>query len=103
MDKASITINEFRKLKNPEDRAEGYALLSDHDRFLARITEPMKPMDVICNSCSHYRGFGECDAYPDGIRGSHISKVEEDLTVECGDGFRYEKAKIRWSHRKDKH
>jgi len=37
-----MTLEEFKKLR-PEQRGEAYKELSDHDKFLVRISEPLKP------------------------------------------------------------
>ena len=42
---ADMTFEEFMKLPYDE-RAEAYKTLSDHDRFLVRISEPLKGRTV---------------------------------------------------------
>ena len=50
-----------------EERKNQYQYLSDHDKFLVRISMNPGVVSSQCNYCRHYWGFGRCDAYPDNI------------------------------------
>lgn len=65
-----LTLEEFWKL--PEDKkADGYMELSDHDKYVVRITMPITPIDPQCNGCKHlnhdYSNGVCCMAFPEGI------------------------------------
>lgn len=46
--------------------------------------------DVQCNSCTHYRGFAKCDAFPDRIpRELMTIDITHDKPYEGDGGVRY--------------
>ena len=53
---------------------------------------------IPCNYCSHYRGFGKCDAYPEDIPRDVMKKIMEDETYPCSDGVRYENMGHKWKY-----
>lgn len=84
----SLTAREFWKL-SPAERMERCGELSEHEAFVARLTDPTPPVSPPCNRCEFYLRYAKCDAYPDGIPADHIRAVMEDQTIECGNGFRF--------------
>lgn len=46
-----MTLDEFKKL-SPSEQAEAYKELSDHDKYLARISEPLVPHLVTKSECT---------------------------------------------------
>ncbi len=46
-----MTLDEFKKL-SPTEQAEAYKELSDHDKFLARISGPLVPHLVTKSDCT---------------------------------------------------
>ena len=86
----SITFHEFLKL-SMEERCVRYADLSEHDKFLARISFPPATDDILpCNYCKHYHGFAKCDAFPNGISREQILRVEENRNTICKDDIKFE-------------
>lgn len=85
----TLTFAEFRKLPH-EERLKRYAELSNHDKFLARCSQDTGVRTLLCSLCDHYRGFAKCDAFPDGISGEHMDKVEVEPAFECAPGIRFE-------------
>lgn len=86
-----LTFKEFQQLSTKE-KCKRYGELSDHDKFLARITMDTfgKGVDVMCNSCKHYLGFAKCKAYPDQIPGDLIRRREHNTPYPGDQGYRYE-------------
>lgn len=85
----TLTFAEFRKLSH-EERMVRYEELSDHDRFLARCSQDTGVRTLLCSLCNHYRGFAKCDAFPDGIAGEHMDKIEAKPDIECAPGIHFE-------------
>lgn len=94
-----LTLKDFWKLDKSE-RAKRYQELSDQDKFGVRISMPpdLNGSEIPCNSCEHYRGYGACDAYPAGIPGKQMDRVDKDINSNCGDGFSY-KPGVDWGER----
>ena len=86
-----LTLEEFKSLSTEKEKCERYVELSDHDKFLVRISMPPGPtVWVPCNDCVHRIGRTfACKAYPDGLSGEHIRVVIDDPEIECGNGFRF--------------
>lgn len=88
----NLSLKEFWSMSE-EDRCVRYGELSDHDKFIARCSQPSGPaVFVPCNVCVHrIKGKPACKAFPDGVSGDHIRAVMADITIECGVGYRFEK------------
>ena len=61
----NLTFEDFKRLP-PEERSRRYEELSDHDKFLARCSQPSGVRGVLCNTCIHRERIC-CKALPDGI------------------------------------
>ena len=85
----NLTIEEFRTLATEAEKCRRYGDLSDHDKFLARISMDPGTISPPCNRCKHYLGYGKCEAFRDGFTADHVRAVMEDQTIDCGNGFRY--------------
>ena len=48
----NLTFEDFKRL-SPEERNRRYEELSDHDKFLARCSQPSGVHGVLCNTCIH--------------------------------------------------
>ena len=83
-----LTAREFWRL-SPTERMKRCGELSDHEAFVARLTDPTPPISPPCNRCKYYLGYAKCIAYPDGMSAEHINAVIADLTIMCGNGFRF--------------
>ena len=83
----NLTAREFWQLP-PGERMKRYGELSEHEAFLARISDPHLPISPPCNRCRYYKGYAKCDVYPDGIPSDQIDAVMENQTIECGEGYR---------------
>ena len=83
-----LTAREFWRL-SPEERMRRCGELSDHEAFVARLTDPTLPVSPPCNRCRYYLRFAKCEAFTEGISPDHIRAVMADQTIECGDGFHY--------------
>lgn len=88
MDGENLTLKGFY-LYSEKDRCDRYAELSDHDKFMVRISQDSGVQRGICNDCIYYFGCAKCKAYPDGIRGEHLRQVDRDHNTSCGDGFSF--------------
>lgn len=86
-----LTLEEFRALSTEEEKCKRYGELSDHDKFLVRISMPLGPsIWVPCNDCVHrIDNTPFCKAFPSGLSGDHIRAVMENQTIECGNGFHF--------------
>ena len=85
-----LTFEEFRRLSSEEERCRRYPELSDHDKFLARCSQPSGVVSVLCNSCVHkIKGKFACQVFPEGIPGEHSDRVDDDPTIECAPGIHY--------------
>lgn len=87
----TLSFEEFCKLPTEEERCNRYVELSDHDKFRARISMNPSAISPPCNICRYYFGFAKCEAFPGGISAEHISAVMQDKTIDCGNGFHFEK------------
>lgn len=83
-----LTAREFWNLSF-EERMRRCGELSEHEAFVARLTDPHLPISPPCNDCKFYLGYAKCEALPDGMPPDHIRAVMADQTIECGDGFHY--------------
>ncbi len=85
-----LSLKDFWGLSE-EDRKEQYKYLSNHDKFLVRISMDPGMVPSQCNACKHYRGFGRCDAYPDAIP-QELLKNEFQHTIPYKDdkGIQFE-------------
>ena len=90
MAEGNLTLDEFWALTEAE-RCKRYKDLSEQDRRRVRLSMNPGVKSVRCNDCVHYQGYARCDAFPDGIAGEHIAKVENDPSVWCSDGIRFER------------
>ncbi len=90
MDERNLTFEEWSCLSE-EEKGERYRELSDHDKFRVRVTMPPAAKSLRCNSCFYYQGFGKCTAFPDGISGEQLDKVDEDPETPCANGLKYRK------------
>lgn len=87
----ALTLAEFRKLTH-EEKAKRYGELSAADRFGWRVTEPTYGRKVPCGECIHrIQGSPACEAYPKGWDADHLRALVEDSSIECGNGFHFEK------------
>lgn len=91
MAKINLTLAELCKLPR-EEQLNRYRELSEHDKFGARqmdvgTTGPYVP----CNECSHNRGDGTCDAFPEGITSDGIDKITADFGCICNTSTGFEK------------
>ena len=88
----NLTFEEFVKLPN-EERCSRYSELSDSDKFRVRCSMDSSGSadDIPCNSCKHNHRNFTCDAFPKGITGEHLDRLEKDSTIECANGIFYEK------------
>lgn len=86
---ASISLKEFWSLTE-EERGERYRDLTDHDKFLVRISMDPGVVDSQCNFCRHYHGFGKCDAYPDGIPRPLLFDIRHDQDYPGDHGTHFE-------------
>ena len=91
MVKRNLTLAEFCKLSGEEQMYQ-YKDLSEREKFGARqmdvsTTGPYVP----CNDCSHNRGNGTCDAFPEGITSEGIDKVTADFACICNADTGFEK------------
>ena len=77
----NLTFEDFKRL-SPEERNRRYEELSNHDKFLARCSQPSGVHGVLCNTCIHRKRVC-CKAFPDGIPGEHMNKLEENPAIEC--------------------
>ena len=84
----NLTFEDFKRL-SPEERNRRYEELSDHDKFLARCSQPSGVHGVPCNTCIHRKRVC-CKAFPDGIPGEHMNKLEENPAIECAPGVHYQ-------------
>ena len=86
-----LTLEEFRSLSTEKEKCERYVELSDHDKFLVRISMPPgSAIWIPCNDCVYRIGkTPSCKAYPEGLSGDHIRAVMEDQAIECGNGFKF--------------
>lgn len=83
----NLTLEEWKKLSNDE-RGERYKDLSDHDKFIVRMSMVYtKP--VLCNRCLYYNGFAKCAAFPDGIPKGHFDKVNDNVNTICSGKFKF--------------
>lgn len=89
MAQGDLTYKDFWKLTSEEERSRKYGELTEHDKFLIRISERSGAKSPPCNQCRYYRGFAKCDAYPEGISGSHIGEVEKNIDCDCGNGYKF--------------
>lgn len=85
----TLTFEEFKKLPSEEERCRRYPELSDHDKFLARCSQPIGVRPVPCNTCV-YKNKLSCKAFPDGITGEHLKRLLDDPTIECAPGIHYQ-------------
>lgn len=47
-----------------------------------------------CNFCTHYHGFGKCDAFPDWIPVAVLDDIDKHgVPAECASGVRFEPKK----------
>ena len=87
-----LTAREFWKLPK-EERLRRYGELSDHEKYVVRITDPgvpHKPMYIPCNYCKHrIEGELACRAFPHGQTATHVKAVMADPTIECGNGYHF--------------
>lgn len=90
MAERNLTFEEWSRLSE-EEKGERYRELSDHDKFRVRVTMPPVTTSVRCNDCAHYWGFAKCAAFPDGISGEQLDKVNEDPEMPCANGLKYRK------------
>lgn len=75
-----------------KERIERCKTFSEHDSFRLRITDPGAPVSPPCNDCIHrFTGRPACKAFPDGQNADHIRAVMEDPSIDCGNGYHYEK------------
>ena len=84
----SLTAREFWKLSHKERMAR-CGELSEHESFVARLTDPSPPASPPCNICKHYFGYGKCEAFPNGVPADHIRAVMADQLMECRNEFRF--------------
>lgn len=76
-----------KKLSNYE-RGERYKDLSDHDKFIVRIS--MVPIHLVrCKHCRFYSGSDRCAAFPDGIPQGHFDKVNDNVNTICSENFKF--------------
>lgn len=87
-----LTAKEFWKLPHDE-RMKRCGELSEHEAFVARLIDPgFSKVFVPCNGCIHKTdGKPICKAFPEGIPADHIKSVMENQTIDCGNGFHFEK------------
>lgn len=90
----NLTAREFWQL-SPEERLKRCGELSEHEAYVARITDPCiekNPIYVPCNDCIHnFRTELACKAHPDGMTQETIAAVVEDHNFECGNGYKFTK------------
>mgnify|MGYP007024219430 FL=1 len=84
----NLTFEDFKRL-SPEERNRRYEELSNHDKFLARCSQPSGVHGVLCNTCIHRKRVC-CKAFPNGIPGEHMNKLEENPAIECAPGVHYQ-------------
>lgn len=86
-----LTLDQFWALSE-EERRRRYEALSDHDKFLVRVSMPPGPAVFIpCNVCMHrVKGKAVCKAFPEGLNGDQIRAVIKDPSAPCGGGYRFE-------------
>lgn len=84
----NLTFEEFKKLPSEEERGRRYQEMSDHDKFLARCSQPSGAYGVLCNTCI-YRSRATCKAFPKGITREHLDKLDDAPTMECAPGIHY--------------
>lgn len=59
-----------------------------------RFWDNPQAKDVQCNSCTYYKGFAKCEAFPDGIPRELLTVAITHKKAYKGDnGFRYKKRK----------
>lgn len=87
MDDRKITLEEFRKLSE-EERCVQYENLSDHDKFVVRITMDPGTFSPMCNYCKHYTAMPnspDCEAFPDGIPNDILDEKPPHTSPYPGD------------------
>ena len=97
---SNLTLDEW-KLLPEEEKKDRYKELSDHDRFVQRITAPPSGVGLICNDCKHrlfnrtgkVEDSSKCDAFPEKIPFAKIIENgnQHDTEIEGDNGIRYEK------------
>lgn len=87
----TLSFEEFCKLPTEAERCQRYGELSEHDKFRARMSMDSGAISPPCNRCKYYLGFAKCKVFPEGISVDHIRAVMEDQTIDCGNGFHFEK------------
>jgi len=83
-----LTAAEFWELPF-EERMRRCGELSEHEAFVARLTDPHLPASPPCNDCKFYLGYAKCEVCPDGISPDHIRAVMADQSTECGNGYKF--------------
>lgn len=97
---SNLTLDEW-KLLPEEEKKDRYKELSNHDRFVQRITSPSSGIGLICNDCKHrlFNRTGniddalKCDAFPKKIPIYVVldNGNQHDTEIEGDNGIRYEK------------
>lgn len=95
---ANLTLDEFWALPSDKERGQRMKDLSEHDRYVVRITEPVKLHTVMCCYCKHYHWDPSsprvtCDAFPGGIPRELLSeKVKHTRPYKGDHGIQFERA-----------
>ena len=97
---SNLTLDEW-KLLPEEEKKDRYKELSNHDKFVQRITEPILGERLICDTCKHCfsnitgerKDNSKCDAFPEKIPFAKIIENgnQHDTEIEGDNGIRYEK------------
>lgn len=97
----NLTEEEWKQFwKLPlEERFKWCETFSAHDAYRLRMTDPgmpAKPVYIPCNDCIHrLTGKPACKAFPNGQSADHIRAVIGDPSIDCGNGYHFEKGSER--------
>lgn len=98
----NLTQEEFLGMSREEQNAR-YRELSEKDKFKARLMDVSeKEVFIPCNYCSHYRGFGKCEAYPDKIPKEVMHCIMDDESYKCSDRISYDNMGHKWKDNIDR-
>lgn len=89
MAERNLTLEEFWKLSSTEDRGRHYCELSDHDKFLVRISMDPGAVACWCSDCAHYQRELTCKVFPNGIPKEKLIFQNQSAPVICGKGIGY--------------
>lgn len=96
MDGGSLNFDEFMAMPRKEQNVR-YKDLSEHDKFRARLADvSTKEVFIPCNYCAHYRGFGKCDAYPNGTPREIVDAIMNDQDYKCSKEIHFEHMGHKW-------